>query len=358
MTSDHPIPAGRWPQLLPQWATADAILGGWRERLARVSEEESAHISNLPYVRGVAVIGSVGRGNPWPISDVDMLVMADRWRGRDPEHVLREVEAQRNERILAAGIINEVEASEWVVDSSDVAAASEEDDEAFLRRMAHPHWLGIAYKCPGARVVSDVDGVLSRFVRRCEHSLFEHTFRRHWLRMIIDEAVRDIAAAEGSVGRGEWAAASVTLLRTAQALTCGFYAKWRTLPQSISRGVSRFLCAARKAGEDEIGRRFLTASRLLDDDVWRRFDSLLPDGKRERDLWLAVRHGSGEDIGESMATRDFVQVNSWIAWRDAAYEPYPEWTGVTAYEEAVRSQLEATQELLSCLRVAEREAAK
>ena len=143
----------KWPQLLAALVTHELALDNWRERLRRVEAAEVAHFGGLPYVTGLAVIGSVGRGNPWPVSDLDLLVVADCWKGKDPEELIHAEEERRNKRLHAARIVNDVEAGDWVLLSQDVTGAASADDDAFFLTLAHPHWLGIAIKAHGARVV-------------------------------------------------------------------------------------------------------------------------------------------------------------------------------------------------------------
>ena len=64
-----------WQPVWPRWLTAELALDEWRERIERVAEEEAAYLAGLPYVSGVAIIGSVGRGSQWPLSDIDLLVV-------------------------------------------------------------------------------------------------------------------------------------------------------------------------------------------------------------------------------------------------------------------------------------------
>ena len=90
-----------WSQLLASWITAEQTLDGWQQRIANVERQECAYIASLPYVKGVAVIGSVGRGTPWPLSDVDLLVVAECHEGRDPQPLIRVEEKQRNVRLHA-----------------------------------------------------------------------------------------------------------------------------------------------------------------------------------------------------------------------------------------------------------------
>jgi predicted nucleotidyltransferase len=45
----------------------------WRQLLAQRLEEAVGVLGALPGVRGLVVGGSVGRGEPWPLSDIDLL---------------------------------------------------------------------------------------------------------------------------------------------------------------------------------------------------------------------------------------------------------------------------------------------
>jgi len=130
----------------------------------------------------------------------------------------------------------------------------------------------------------------------------------------------------------------------------GIYGAWRRLPQSISRGVTRLLAAASAEGDIDLGRLFLQATRLNEYDVRRRFAAVPRSGRKERDVWLAIRQASGENIDELAATRDLLHISSYLAIRNEAHGPYPEWTGVTDDLTGFHNQLVATQRLLERLR--------
>src|SRR5262245_32521733 len=50
-----------------------SLFHGWRELLAERVDEAIAELSAVDGVGGLVVGGSVGRGEPWPLSDIDML---------------------------------------------------------------------------------------------------------------------------------------------------------------------------------------------------------------------------------------------------------------------------------------------
>jgi len=344
-----------WPQLLAPWITPELVLDNWRERIDRVAAEESAYVAGLPYVKGVAIIGSVGRGTHWPISDVDLLVAADCWDGQDPEGLIQAEEKQRNQKLHAAGVPNDLEAGNWVVQPHELASAVTADDDAFFCKLDHPHWVGIVIKAPGARVVRDFDGQVRQLLDRCESVLFGDRFVHLWLRRATDDVSRKLASAAALMRAGDWSCASLDVLVAADWMTGAMYALWRKLPQSISRGASRLLAAAREAGDQDLGELFLVAARLDEDAVRGRFAAVPPAGRRERDVWLAIRQGAGEDVDALAATRDLLYV-SWrvlhVSGDRHSADPYPEWTGVTNHEATVRTQLEAAAEILRRLQSA------
>ena len=346
-----------WPHLLESWITPELALDNWRRRIARVEAEETAYFGSLPYVRGLAVIGSIGRGTQWPLSDLDLLVVADFWEGEYPEWPIRREEAERIARLHAVGIPNDIEAGNWVLTSVDVRAAVDGDEDTFFGMLDHPHWLGIVIKAEGARVTRDFGGYLSRFVERCNRVLWTDRFVKLWLRLAGDDAEERVEGARRCLRAGDPAGASLALILTAHVMTGGMYGAWRRLPESISRGVTRFLAAAEEMGDAAAGEQFLRAARLSGDEAGERLAATPPAGQRERDVWLAIRRGNGEILDELGATRDLLHTALWVAvmLERSLSTPYPLWTGVTADEEIVRNQLEAAEGMLGRLQRAKAE---
>lgn len=75
--------------------------------------------------------------------------------------------------------------------------------------------------------------------------------------------------------------------------------------------MTRLLAAAQEAGDQDLGELFLGAARLDEDAVWERFAAVPKAGQREREVWLAIRQGAGEDVDALAATRDLLYV-SWV----------------------------------------------
>ena len=95
---------------------------------------------------------------------------------------------------------------------------------------------------------------------------------------------------------------------------------------------------------------FLHAARLTKEPFEERLNSLPPEGRRERDLLLAIRQGISEDVNELDVTRDLLHSTAWIRlWYESQPPPYPPWIRPARDEQSVQVQYEAAQELLKRL---------
>ena len=72
-----------------QATEADPRLRGWRARLDARAEEAATAVGEIPGVVGVVLGGSYGRGEHWPLSDLDLIVVG---AGRPVEDVAEEVD--------------------------------------------------------------------------------------------------------------------------------------------------------------------------------------------------------------------------------------------------------------------------
>ena len=333
----------KWPGFLPISITAEAALKGWQERIARVEHEETRYFASLPYVTGLAVIGTVGRGTTWPCSDVDLLAVVEAPRARDVESLIRREENERNAALYRRGIVNPVEVHHWLFSREHVVRDVEADEDAFYRTLEHQHWLGTVLKAQGGRVVHDPDGLLGQFLGRLNRVFETDRFRQMWLRKYVGYCRDALGAASEHAEGGHWGAASRETLRIAhQRLPCTAYAKWGRVPESSSRAVSHFLRIADEEGERETAKLCLIASRLEEDVLAERFDAMPLEAKRERNVVLEIRRGWDEATDELSVTRDFVNASVWEALaRDRSDPLEPVWTGVTDDEVQARRQLAA-----------------
>lgn len=296
------------------------------------------------------MIGSVGRGEPWPLSDVDLLVLADRVGGRHPAWAVRAEEKRRNEALHCAGIANDVEAWIWTLTPEEAQTALSGRIELFLEPVGELPWAWEAFmaKAHGGRVVTDPGGTLGRLIERWDRVLFSDTFRRLSGAAALRAMKTKLADAISLMSRAQWPAASFALMRMAHEMTSQFYLSWGRIPQSLSRGVTRFIAAASDEREADAGEWFLEAARLKPEHVRLRFEGLPPAATTEHDRLLAIRKGAGEDVDEVAVTQDLLHVRFWVdVGRTANTQgPFPKWTGVSDHPDGVRAQCRAVEHLI------------
>lgn len=345
----------QWPQILPDWLTPELALADWQARIRRVARQTAAHLSALEYVSGVAVMGSVGRGTPMPVSDVDMFVVTCPPGGEDVGPLLAAQENKRNARLTASRIPNTLEFEFLALTVHDLQAALALAETEFVRLSRDFRWFSLMDKVMGAKTLVDPDGLLGSFIARCEGVRFADAFIALAVQRMTDGASPHLARALSRGETGNWAGASRDVHRATDPLSWGMYETWRRQPQSAVRAVTRLLGHAMDVGDAQVGEAFLSAVRLGESDTWRRFAAVPKERQLERDLWLAIRRGAGEPIDELAATRDMLQISTWVSIGDDLQDAWPEWTGVTGEPQAVRAQLDGACLMLERLTRASRE---
>lgn len=344
--------SGTWGGSYPEWITPESVLADWRGRIERLAENEAARIMVLPFVREVAVIGSVGRGAPWPLSDVDLMTLAEPWHGRKPNDLLAEHEAERAKALLGAHIPNEVELRYWALLPERTAPETTGSDAVFVRSVSHPYHMGFVLKAQGGRVLHDEDGRLAGFVEACERVIFGADYLRLWLGNALKESREALARASALTGEGRTREASAQLIVGAHEASTGLYARWQQVPQSIMRGVTRLCAAAERAGEPELLERFLIAARLTEADIRVRVADVPEQGMRELATLLAIRRGSGEDVGGLDVARDLLHAKTYLDCRRRDGRPLDDWTGTGGSADDLRAQAGALQDLMDALQEA------
>ena len=339
-----------WGEPWKAWKTPELILRDWRGRLERLARDEGERFTRLPGVLGVALIGTVPRGMAWPLSDVDILTVVEPEHGAETEARVCAEETRSNRRLAEERVPNEVEARFWVRRADRLRSANATEDGLF-EFLARPHQAGIVFKAPGGRVVADFDGQVCAFIGRCERIVFG----RRFVRMCVDDEVRAESArlevASELARAGECVAANALALLAAHEMTAALHLRWRALPESISRAVTRLVRLA-EAHEARVGEAFLTASGLSEEETWRRFAAAPPWAARERDVLLAVRRGAGEDVDELDVTRDLLHVTSYLAARAGDGGPCPAWLTARNTLADARERLRAARSMLEYLAAA------
>ncbi|MEU2429853.1 hypothetical protein ABZ611_10070 [Streptomyces sp. NPDC007861] len=283
-------------------------------------------LGEIPGVHGLLLGGSIGRGEPWPMSDIDLLPVYSS----DPSAVSAEVQRHR------------VELVDWWSDSGrpqslDIGRLAFTVDEvvqavtsgpawAVEQLLADSRWFHGLDKAYRARPVGAADTLLAEF--------------RDWIdAMRFDPAVvaarigwwRRAAAAAGRRARedqaaGRLAEATYQLREAARALRHVALEGWGERLGSMGREWTRFEGMADAHGERPLADRIAKAAGALPADVMLR-EPLAPLWLKERiALCWTARQAVGERVTAAQNARDQI-----VSFAIHVYRRRPDldgpWTG-------------------------------
>lgn len=281
---------------------APMVSARWRALLDERLDEATAALSAILGVRGLVLAGSLGRGEPWPCSDIDMLpiVAADVDVGAAIE--------QRQAALVdwwAASTVAQTLDVGWLRftdrEVADVVAMQPMQIADLMRDWRWFHGLDKAF---GGRGVADPDGLAQRFATWATGVRFEPLVVaarvQQWRRLALEAR----AQAGEALVRGEPVAATLAVREAARALRLVLLEGWGERLGSMGREWTRFERIAARHGASEPAAQL---ARLADADAATALERA-----QSAPLWLqeriertfAARQLIGEAVSAAENARD------------------------------------------------------
>ncbi len=272
----------------------------WRVLLAERVEEAIDQIGSIPGVRGIVVGGSVGRGEPWPLSDIDLLPI----RAPDADAEIARCQARLVDWWAASARAQTLDVGWLAFTPAEVEAATREGIDGAAARMADPRWLHGTDKAFGGYGAHDPDGLAAAFARWATSIRFDprvcRARRDYWQRCVRTGH----AAAVQHRRAGDRRAATLAMREAACTLRLVLVEEWGERLGSMGREWTRFeRMAALQAAGDVADRLAWIAAADAASSV--RYLPQLPAWLLERiDRALEARHLVGEDVNPERNARD------------------------------------------------------
>jgi len=314
----------------------------WRELLEERLEEAVAALRSVPGVRGLVVGGSIGRREPWPMSDIDMLPITAAGVEPGPE-----VERRH------AGLIDWWAASgrAQTLDVGWLSFTDEEVEQAVrcgpvyaAGKMSDHRWLHGMDKAFGGRGAADADGLAGAFAAWATAVRFEPPVVAARVQEWTRQAVEARDSAIESAGRGDRVGATMGMRQAARALRMVLIEGWGERLGSMGREWTRFERMAERHGAADL------AARLADLAGADRVEAaararLAPAWLQERiDLAYRARLAVGEDVTADESARD--QVAAFVVHVTRRRpEPWGDWVGVP--EPCLETRLDELDRLIA-----------
>ncbi|SDT69673.1 Nucleotidyltransferase domain-containing protein [Jiangella sp. DSM 45060] len=270
----------------------DPRLRHWRARLAARAEEAATAVGAIPGVAGVVLGGSFGRGEHWPLSDLDLIVVG---AGRPVADLAAEVDQcayQLSEMWGTSGIYTAVDAGRLTFDAGELSGDPAE-------RMDDHRWLHGLDKVYGGRPARDDDGVASALLELSARRRFDEAVVGRRVEAWLATAQRALADAQRRAD-DDATAAWIAVRQAATAIAEVATERWGERAGSLGRYWTLFEARARRHGDPAFADRLLTAAHAH------------PAPRADVPEWLAdrialsyeARQLVGEDVTPEQNARD------------------------------------------------------
>jgi predicted nucleotidyltransferase len=134
----------------------------WRELLDYRAAEAIAVLGAVPGVRGLIVGGSMGRGDPWPLSDIDLLPIYAS--DSDPVPLVMQRHAELIDWWAASGRAQTLDIGWLAFTEDEVRRAVQSGPEGAAERMGDWRWFHGIDKAVGGRAAADLHGLAQAFL--------------------------------------------------------------------------------------------------------------------------------------------------------------------------------------------------
>lgn len=302
-----------------------AFLADWESVLAQRVDEAVGTFAAVEGVHGLVLAGSLGRGEPWPLSDIDLLPIYD---GVHAERVRVEIASRR------AGMLRRWSGDGWWtgLDISTLAFGAREVREALgaggpdvMSLLRDDRWYHSVDKGYQGRAIYDPVGLATPLAWWCT----EHRFSAPVVRLRLDraraeaEAARSLLHASRNPLEGTNAARSFV-----KWITIGLLERWGERDNSLGRLGTRFERLALTRGHSEVVHALNALSGLDDASVERRMGAA-PAWVWERHdrSWRARKH-IDEAVSRMQDARDVLRVCAHYHIRNVSGPPFPAWLGI------------------------------
>lgn len=325
------------------------FVANWRATLNRRVEQVRRALSDVDGLSAAVLAGSLGRGKPWPLSDIDLILIAADGREDDVRAAV-----ERIGRALSAGWSREgwwtgVDAGRLLFAASEVGPVLA-GTSAAVAVLSDPRWFHTLDKAFQGRALVDDDQrdgerlAAWATTTRFQPDVVAVRIRQH--RAAISEAV---AVVDRALEAGDLLAGTIALWRAVHLTQIALMERWGLRDNSLGRFGTRFAHAAAEHGTADLAAR-LDAIVGLDQSTLDRRWASVPDWVRLRhDRSFRARRSVGEVVSAEADRRDTVRVCAVYAARGWAGGPggaAPTWLGIAPDDGDLAARLSQLVEAL------------
>lgn len=328
--------------------TAFAVfLADWRAILDVRVREAVDRISAIDGVAGLILAGSMGTGQPWPLSDIDLLPI---YHDDRLEKAAAEVESCRRELLddwSSQGWRSGLDIGRLRFTTGELKRAFASGDPDPVGMLDDERWYHSIDKGYRSRAVFDTDGcpiALARWFTR-------HRFDPDVAAVRLDHSEKAARACLNEIDahlaaqRRDLAFAS--FLKAVQWHQIRLMEAWGERDNSLGRFGTRFERTAVALGKRDLVTERNQLSGLDESSVRQRLsDSPLWVHERRDRSWTARRH-IGEDVTMLQNDQDVLRVSAVYGLREITGPPFPSWLTIPSSDADLRDRARQLSQVLA-----------
>lgn len=305
------------------------LFRGWQRMLEERAGQSLEALSQVPGMLGLILCGSLGRGEGWPLSDVDLILI---YEDGEAERVAAEVEAARVALLdewLDEGLSTSLDAGKLAFARSEVVEALSLPPREAAQLLDDPRWFHSLDKGYRGRAAFDPEGLAASLAAWLTEARFASEVVRGRIEMHWRQALTYQQRAVRVLRDGDPVAAELALRESLHALMRYLIERWGGRDNSFARFGTRFAVTAAERGKQALADEIFALAGLDPAGVARRL-ALVPEGIRLRHrLSLNARKLIGEPISADEDARDVLLVFSTMRVRHGL-PPFPVWIDIGA----------------------------
>jgi len=315
-----------------------AFLADWRAILdARVASAVD-RISLIDGVDGLILAGSLGAGQPWPLSDIDLLPI---YRYDRQEEAVAAAEVCRLELLAEwsnQGWRSGLDIGRLRFTTGELERAFADGDPDPAAMLGDDRWYYSIDKGYGSRAVFDRSGQATTLARWFTRHRFDPD-------VVAARLARSAGAAEACLHEGHVHLASrrqelafASFLKAIQWYQIHLMEAWGERDNSLGRFGTRFERIATAHGRSELVNDLNRLSGLAEANVRPRLAQAPRWVIERRDRSWAARQLIGEDVTMLQNNQDVLRVSTIYGLRELTGPPFPSWLGIPATDDDLRER--------------------
>lgn len=305
-----------------------AFLADWRAILNARVDAAADRIGMIDGVDGVILAGSLGTSQPWPLSDIDLLLI---YRDDRQEEAVAEVEACRLELLAEwsrQGWRSGLDIGRLRFTTGELERAFADGDPDPAAMLDDERWYHSIDKGYGGRTIFGIDGPSATLARWFTRYRFDPDVVA--LRLARSSSAVQTCLQEGDVHlttqRRDRAFA--LFLKAIQWHQIYLMEGWGERDNSLGRFGTRFERTAGAHGRNELVHVLNRLSGLDEANVRRRLDQAPRWVIERRDRSWAARQHISENVTMLQNDQDVLRVSTIYGSRELTGPPFPFWLGI------------------------------